>query len=173
MTGGKRYTFGASGLLYKRDQLFYDRQTNSLWSQLGDQAVAGPLAGATLSMLPSTETTWAEWNRTHPSTLVLSFHTGYRRDYSVDPYKDYSLDRRPALVVRIGTHAKIYPFSALEKGSPSFVDFVAGCAVRVAFDRNSQTARVRLENGGSVPHFVAFLPDARAFYPHAPIFKGE
>jgi hypothetical protein len=170
---GKRYTFGVSGLLYKRNVLFYDRQTNSLWSQLGDLAVAGPLAGATLKMLPSTETTWAEWERAHPNTLVLSFNTGYRRNYSIDPYRNFPLDRRLALVVRVGKQAKIYPFSTLKKEPSSFVDAVAGQAVRITFDRKSQTAHVRLASGESVPHFIAFLPDARAFYPQAPVFERK
>ena len=173
MTRGKRYTFGVSGLLYKRNLLFYDRQTNSLWSQLGDEAVAGPLASTTLKMLPSTETTWADWKRAHPNTLVLSFKTGYRRDYSRDPYRNFNLDRRPALVVRVGEQAKIYPFSTLTKGPSSFVEVVAGQAIRIFFDRKSQTARVHMVDGERVPHFIAFLPDARAFHPHAPIFKRK
>lgn len=141
--------------------------------QLGGEAAAGQLAGTTLKMLPSTETTWADWERSHPNTLVLSFNTGYRRNYSRDPYRNFNLDRRPALVVRIGKQAKIYPFSTLTKGPSSFVDVVAGQSVRITFDRKSQTARVRLESGGRVPHFIAFLPDARAFYPRAPVFKRK
>lgn len=171
--GGKRHVFGVSGLLYKRNLLLYDRQTNSLWSQLGGEAVAGPLAGSELRLLASTETTWEEWKRAHPKTRVLSFQTGYRRDYSRDPYRNFALDRRPALVVKIGGQAKIYPFSELKKKHAAFVDVVAGEAVTILFDRKSGTARVRRAGGGSVPHFVAFLPDARAFYPRAPIYRGR
>lgn len=32
---GKARTFGVSGLLYRSDVLMYDRETESLWSQLG------------------------------------------------------------------------------------------------------------------------------------------
>jgi len=36
---GKPYTFGVSGLLYKSDVLMYDHQTESLWSQILQEAV--------------------------------------------------------------------------------------------------------------------------------------
>lgn len=124
-----------------------------------------------MKLLPSTETPWSEWKRSHSNTLVLSFHTGYKRDYSHDPYRNFPLDRRLAVIVRIGTQAKIYPFSELKKEKNAFIDVIAGRAVRIEFDRKSRTARAHFVNGGRVPHFIAFLPDARAFYPHAPIFK--
>ena len=47
---GRSYEFGVSGLLYNSDVLMYDRQTNSLWSQLMVQAVAGPMKGTRLQV---------------------------------------------------------------------------------------------------------------------------
>jgi hypothetical protein len=49
---GHRYTFGVSGLLYRQNLLLFDQETESLWSQLRGQAVAGPLAGTSLRLLP-------------------------------------------------------------------------------------------------------------------------
>lgn len=49
---GRLLTFGVSGLLYNSDVLLFDRQTESLWSQLRKQAVTGPLKGLNLEMLP-------------------------------------------------------------------------------------------------------------------------
>ncbi len=47
-------------------------------------------AGATrLSMLPAQHTTWGQWRREHPGTLVLSPDTGFKHDYSVNPYRGY------------------------------------------------------------------------------------
>jgi hypothetical protein len=45
---GRELSFGVSGLLYNSDVLLYDRQTNSLWSQLLAQAISGPLKGSRL-----------------------------------------------------------------------------------------------------------------------------
>ncbi len=40
---GEQLNFGVSGLFYNSDVLFYDRKTESLWSQLLNQAINGPL----------------------------------------------------------------------------------------------------------------------------------
>lgn len=40
---GRSLEFGVSGLLYNSDMLLYDRQAESLWSQIQAQAISGPL----------------------------------------------------------------------------------------------------------------------------------
>lgn len=84
----RTYSFGVSGLRYNSNVLICD-QTESLWSQIRRQAVTGPLSGSRLETLPSTLTIWRKWLKEHPQTEVLSFDTGYNRDYSQDPYQDY------------------------------------------------------------------------------------
>src|SRR5690348_8409103 len=115
MIDERRHTFGVSGLLYRRNVVFYDVETGSLWSQLLSEAVAGPLAGKRLKLLPSENSTWGAWKILHSDTQVLSFATGVQRDYHEDPYSSYSLSRKPALLVAFGGTAKIYPFSELKK----------------------------------------------------------
>ena len=73
---GQRRSFGVSGLLYQSDLLMYDHQTESLWSQIGMHAVAGPLTGEKLTPVFLEHTTWGEWRAAHPATLVLSTKTG-------------------------------------------------------------------------------------------------
>ena len=168
---GQRHTFGVSGLLYKRNLLFYDNETESLWSQLGGVGVTGDLAGTSLNLLPATETVWGNWKKEHPQTAVLSFNTGYRRDYARDPYSDWQMDRRLALVVRIDDMTRLYPFAALKKAGTPLVDTIAGRKIIITLDSRNQTASVQGPDGDMVPHFVAFLADARAFYPDAPVFE--
>jgi hypothetical protein len=91
---GRELTFGVSGLLYKSNLLMYDKQTESLWSQVKNVAVTGPMAGTKLEVLPSSLTNWKKWLKKHPRTMVLSLNTGYDRDYSEDPYADYYESRR-------------------------------------------------------------------------------
>jgi hypothetical protein len=81
--------FGVSGLLYQSDVLLYDRKTESLWSQLMMQAVAGPRTGETLDILPIEHTQWSTWKARHPDTTVLSRNTGFHRDYDRNPYAGY------------------------------------------------------------------------------------
>jgi len=81
--------FGVSGMLYQSDVLLYDKNTESLWSQLMMQAVAGPRAGEKLPVMPVEHSSWSVWKTEHPNTTVLSRHTGYQRDYSHNPYAGY------------------------------------------------------------------------------------
>src|SRR5215471_9732793 len=69
---GREVVFGVSGLLYQSNLLMYDRATESLWSQLGGQSVAGSMASTGLASVPSELTTWRHWRALHPDTLVLS-----------------------------------------------------------------------------------------------------
>ena len=168
---GRRYTFGVSGLLYQQNLLLFDRETESLWSQIRGGAVAGPLAGTFLRLLPVTMTTWGSWKQEHPQTSVLSFQTGYKRDYSVDPYRDFPLDRRLALVISINGETKIYPFSELKKVAPALEDDLAGHRFTVLFDAKRQSATVQVSSEEPPSNFVAFLGNVRAFFPNAAIYK--
>jgi uncharacterized protein DUF3179 len=170
---GRRYTFGVSGLLYQQNLLFFDHETESLWSQLRGQSVAGPLAGTSLRLLPVTMTTWRSWKAEHPQTLVLSFQTGYKRDYSRDPYRDWLLDRRMALVISRNGQTKIYPYSELKKAGPALQDDLAGLMFTILFDAKQQSATVKPSSGETPPHFVAFLGNVRAFYPNAAVYKAR
>jgi hypothetical protein len=81
--------FGVSGMLYQSDVLLYDKRSESLWSQLMMQAVAGPRTGEKLQLMSIEHSIWSDWKKAHPNTSVLSHHTGYHRDYSRNPYAGY------------------------------------------------------------------------------------
>ncbi len=68
---GEVTSFGVSGKLWRDSLVMYDRGTNSLWSQLLGEAVAGPMKGRKLEQLPAEVTTWSAWRERHPDTLVL------------------------------------------------------------------------------------------------------
>ena len=86
---GKVVEFGVSGLLHDSDLIMYDRDSESLWQQIGGTAFAGPLRGKVLKPFPVTITTWKQWRVAHPETEVLSPRTGYMRDYSGNAYPGY------------------------------------------------------------------------------------
>jgi len=89
---GVAYDFGSSGLLYRSNKLMYDRQTNSLWSSLHGEPVIGQLVGRGIKLkrLYVVRTTWGEWRRLHPQTLVLDKETGFNRNYAEGAaYADY------------------------------------------------------------------------------------
>ncbi|MFN2477418.1 MAG: DUF3179 domain-containing protein, partial [Chthoniobacterales bacterium] len=83
---GRTHTFGVSGLLYQSDVLMYDRETESLWSQLAMKAISGSRAGTELRLLAADQQTWRAWRGKHPNGEVLSSQTGYSRDYGQNAY---------------------------------------------------------------------------------------
>ena len=89
---GTVHELGTGGFLYRSNKLMYDRATQSLWSTMRGTPVIGPLVGQSIRLRHRglVTTTWGEWRRRHPETLVLSLHTGFQRDYSEGAaYREY------------------------------------------------------------------------------------
>jgi len=59
------------------NEVFKDRETGSRWQQSSLEAISGPLKGAHLALYPFLLTSWDEWRRLHPDTLVLKPLPGY------------------------------------------------------------------------------------------------
>jgi hypothetical protein len=187
--GGKTYTFGVSGLLYNSDVLMYDHPTESLWSQIKQEAVTGDLTGKRLRLIPLTHTTWGKWKREHPGTVVLSPDTGYERDYGRDPYAGYASSPRVMFSVQpssdryspkewvigivINEEAKAYAFSELSRQPAVFTDKVGGARIHVHYDEESKTASVTDEGGTLLPSVTAYWFAWHAFYPESAIFSGR
>ncbi len=87
--GGKKTTFGVSGLLYNSNIIPYDRATDSNWSQLLLKSVHGNSKGTRPIIHNLMETSWKTWKSMYPSSKVLSLNTGYNRNYQHYPYGTY------------------------------------------------------------------------------------
>jgi hypothetical protein len=59
------------------NEVFKDRGTGSRWQQSSLRAISGPLEGTRLQLYPFLLTSWGEWRRLHPTTLVLKPLPGY------------------------------------------------------------------------------------------------
>ena len=59
------------------NEVFKDRATGSRWQQSSLEAISGPLQGAHLQLYPFLLTSWQEWRRLHPDSLVLKPLPGY------------------------------------------------------------------------------------------------
>lgn len=89
---GVTHEIGTSGFLYKSNKVMYDKATQSLWNTFSGEPVLGPLVGKGIQLDTHSvvTTTWGEWKKRHPETLVLSLDTGHRRDYGEGvAYRDY------------------------------------------------------------------------------------
>jgi hypothetical protein len=186
---GELHTFGVSGRLYKSNVLLYDHQTESLWSQLMDKAVAGPLAGKELEKITSVRTTWRKWKEKNPQTLVLSPNTGYGRDYSRDPYEGYyrSLgiwfpvgdvrrDLSPkemVLGIEIQGEARAYPLSQLREKPGILGDAVGGKSIQIEVAHDGEVLGVRDDERREIPSVFAYWFAWQAFHPKTTVYTKE
>ncbi|MEX2367391.1 MAG: DUF3179 domain-containing protein [Pseudohongiellaceae bacterium] len=186
---GEPHTFGVSGLLFQSDVLLYDRETESLWSQIWSKALTGPQQGKQLTPLPVKHTSWQAWREDHPDTLVLSRETGFRRDYMRNPYAGY--EQSPTTLFPVSNQApgpwhakewvlgvsfngknKAYPFEELaNNGEPHFDDAVGGQPFTVLWDATHRSASIEWQNE-PLPSLVAFWFAWYAFYPGSAVFTA-
>jgi len=179
-----------SGRLYKSNVLLYDHQTESLWSQLREQAVAGPLAGKRLKKLPSIRSSWKGWRKKRPDTLVLSTDTGYSRNYSVDPYKGYyesmgiwfpvgkvRRDLSPkemVLGIERKGEARAYPLAELKKRPGIIEDEVGGEPIQIMVAPGGEVSGVSDGRGNPIPLTFSYWFAWQAFHPETTVYgKGR
>lgn len=186
---GQIYTFGVSGRLYKSNVLLYDHQTESLWSQLMQKAVSGPLVGKKLQKIPAARARWQTWQRRNPNTLVLSEETGYNRDYSVDPYEGYYRfgglmfpvgDVRTDLAVKdrvlgveINHTAKAYPLKWLRANPGVHKDQLDGQIIEIEVDSDGEVVSVRHHSGEPIAATYAYWFAWQAFHPDTRVFRSQ
>ena len=167
---GQQRDFGVSGLLYQSDVLLYDRQSESLFSQLEAEAISGPLLGEPLRAISVSYSGWEAWRQRYPDGLVLTPETGYRRDYDRNPYQGYDQSRQlyfsvnnsapPVLHpkervygIEYGGFSKAYPTSELEaRGNGSFTDQLGDFEVQLQWD-------------GELGRLLAYAPDQSELVP--------
>ncbi|UCG22868.1 MAG: DUF3179 domain-containing protein [Chloroflexota bacterium] len=150
---GREFSFGVSGKLIRNVLVMYDRETESLWSQLLGEAVSGEMQGTMLEFLPTWHTTWAEWREMHPETLALRKgfgggrdpYTGYYASGATGVIGETHIDNRLTskefvIGVTLEDTAIAYPFRVLN-GEPVVNDTVGGRDLLVLFDQ---------ENGGGI-----------------------
>lgn len=187
---GEIHQFGVSGLLYNSDVLLYDRETNSLWSQILSKAISGKRVNTPLKIISSSHTSWADWKKNHPNTKVLSTDTGYDRDYSRSPYGSYNKNKTTyfptafkskkyhpkerVIGITINNKHKVYPFSELSKTQKTKIsDTFQGKEVSLEFDVENRHGTIKNNKGEIIPTVNSFWFAWYAFHPDAEIFKAN
>ena len=187
LVNGLPRQFGVSGLLYNNDVLLYDRESGSLWSQIRMQAISGPMKGELLSSLPSSHTSWQDWRRRFPNTLVLSTQTGHKRNYHRSPYAGYEKNgeiyfplslrsqryhpKERVLGIIVDGVSKAYPFVELAKSGKSEIqDEVGGKSVHIEFDIENRDGRAMTE-GAVLTSINSFWFAWYAFHPDTLVYK--
>ncbi len=185
---GKARRFGVSGLLYNSDMLLYDRQSESLWSQIMGEAISGPLAGSRLASIPVQHTTWEAWQQQGPSQ-VLSLDTGHERDYSRSPYGNYDSDeaiyfpvtarsrqyhpKERVLGIELAGQARAYPFKELAQSVSPLHDTIGGNKVVIHFDAAARSGRIFDSEGRELPSVNGFWFAWFTFHPQTEIYQAR
>jgi len=94
------------------NEVFKDVETGSRWQQSSLEAIDGPLKGEHVKLFPFLLTSWEEWRRLHPDTLVLKPLPGYAERIAAKNAQlraGYSLEKAaPNDVVRRDDRLKAY-----------------------------------------------------------------
>ena len=130
--GGQDLRFEASGGLMHAALVMRDKETDSYWSIMTGDAIAGDLKGTRLDEMPLGEKAqWKDWVARHPDTVVLSVNG--QEHVESNPYDNYissdsgfrglkARDRRlqtrdPVYAFHLGEKKYAVPFSAFEGGA--------------------------------------------------------
>ncbi|MEM1322846.1 MAG: DUF3179 domain-containing protein [Bacteroidota bacterium] len=82
-------TFGVSGLLFNSNLLPFDRETNSIWSQMRLDCVNGTHIESVIETYPIIEMSWKTCKALFPDGQLMTTVTGHNRDYGRYPYGNY------------------------------------------------------------------------------------
>lgn len=157
MVGSDRAEFGVSGKLWNSNLVMYDRQTNSLWSQVLGEAIVGEMTGAALQVLSFDILEFGTFKKIFPQGEVLSTDTGAERIYGLNPYGDYYTqkkllfpvaheDKRLAAkeiilgIVLDGKAKAYYPPAIKRKGK--IVDVFASTTIVAQYDKELEVVRL-------------------------------
>lgn len=120
---GRPVVFGVQGALLGNAMTFWDHDTGSVWSQPTGEAVAGPLKGERLEVLPVSYTTWEAWQDSHSNTLALDVPAGVT---------GFALERL-AIVLDLAGDAVAFPYPDLAAAGV-VNDVVGGLEIAVVVD---------------------------------------
>lgn len=160
------------------NEVHKDRETGSRWQQATGEAISGPLKGSHLELYPFVRTSWKEWRRRYPNTLVLKPLPGYaeriqglgKRQTAMAlsnvgnaPKEAFGKDGRlpPREIVaglQIGGASKAYSFTALRIAGV-VNDNVGGVPVVIIHQKSSDTTTAfEARAKGKTLHFEAVSP---------------
>lgn len=164
----------------------YDHQTESLWSQLLEKAIAGRLVSTGLEKIPSERISWQTLKKTYPHARVLSAQTGFRRNYAVDPYEGYNRSfglwfpvgrvrkdlspKERIMGVELNGRAKAFPISRLQAHSGTLTDKIGDTLIMIRVSETGEILWVKDEQGTDLGVIFSFWFAWQAFHPDTTVY---
>lgn len=88
---GENLTFDVTGMLYESNLVMFDTKTESFWSQNERRSIAGDYDNTTLNLVQFELVDAGYVMKNYPKALYMTEETGFQRDYTYDPYKEYAI----------------------------------------------------------------------------------
>jgi hypothetical protein len=120
---------------------------------------------------------------------VLSDHTGYYRDYSLDPYEGYyrigglmfpvgdvrrdMSAKERVLGIEIDSHTKAYPLKWLSNRPGVLTDTVGNHSVQIEISPDGEVVAVTDAEGTPIPAIYSYWFAWQAFHGDTEVFKVE
>jgi hypothetical protein len=184
---GQALHFGVSGLIYESNFLLYDRESESLWSQLLGQAISGPKKGARLRRIRVRQEAFAVWRHRHPETRVLERPMPKRIDYRYSRFQDYWISetvpfavsarddrfhpKAGVLGVVVDGAARAYLGPVLTELGGRIVDEFHGHRIRIAYDVAASSFSWEIPDEIEVTDAYWFA--WKAFHPDTEVWQPE
>lgn len=160
---------GVTGLLFESNLVFFDRDSDTCFSQILSLGMSGSRVGQQLDFLPLIETTWDTWKTLYPSSKILSrdIEDQSSEKYDRNPYENYetgdsilypvnNLDQEPynlyhrkekTMLLGSGNDVFLFPMEELAKAPVTNHKFTDDSIV-VIYDQDNKIA---------VPYFSNIL----------------
>ena len=186
---GVSLEFGVSGLLYESNFLLYDRESDSLWSQMLGRAISGPKRGEELRRLRARQEPFGAWLEKHPETRVLERPFPKKIDYRRSPFESYWItneiphpvsarddrfhQKAGVLGLTVDGRSRAYLGPILMTAGGRIVDEFQGHKVRIAYDVESSSFLWDVPEEVEVTDaywfsWKAFHPDTEVWQPESP-----
>ncbi len=131
-----------------------DRQTQSVWTHLDGEATRGAMKGKRMKTTLLLHTTWDEWKKLYPNSVVLSNDTPFKTQYrqvslgAPNPgaakqfmTKDTRLAPEELLLgVRVDNSFVAYPLSALKQTPGVLNDTITNAPIVIFYDVKANAA---------------------------------
>lgn len=133
-----------------------DQETGTYWQQVTGSAIAGPLKGRHLTLVPQDELSFGLWKKEEPNGTVLAPRAKYASKYEkatweadyaklptvIHGARDTLADRETVIGVVSNGVARAYPISKLTVQAPVLLDAVGNDPIMLVLGPDGRSVRV-------------------------------